>query len=295
MASAASSISHLAPVGNLSRYLQTIQKFPMLEPDEEHMLAKRWRDDADVEAAHLLVTSHLRLVVKIASGYRGYGLPFGELISEGNVGIMHAVKRFDPDRDCRFATYAKWWIKSSVRGYSMHSWSLVKIGTTVAQKKLFFGLRQMKARIEAIEDRELSPENVATIAERMNVPEDDVISMNGRLMARDHSLNTPIGPEGGEEWQSLLVDESCSQEKLFAENEELTMRWALLHAALDRLNERERRILTDRFLNDPPSTLARLGRQYDISRERVRQIEARALEKIRESIKSAVLERRFDG
>lgn len=241
------------------------------------------------------MTSHLRLVVKIASGYRGYGHPFGELVSEGNVGIMHALKRFDPDRGCRFATYAMGWIDSYIRGYTMRSWSLVKIGTTAAQKKLFFGLRTVKARILVIEDGEMSPENVATIAERLSVPEDDVISMNGRLMARDHSLNAPVGPEGGEEWQNLLVDESYSQEILFAENEELTMRRALLHGALDRLNERERQILTDRFLNDPPSTLALLGRQYGISRERVRQIEARALEKVRKLIGSAALEKRFDG
>ncbi len=267
----------------------------MLEPDEEYVLAKCWRDNADVEAADRLVTSHLRLVVKIASGYQGYGLPFGELISEGNVGIMHALKRFDPDRGCRFASYAMWWINSNIRGYTMHSWSMVKIGTTAAQKKLFFGLRRMKARIDEIEDGEMSPENVASIAERLGVSEGDVISMNGRLRARDHSLNAPIGPEGGEEWQDTLVDESYSQEIQFADNEELTMRRALLHAALDRLDERERQILTDRFLNDPPSTLAQLGREYDISRERVRQIEACALEKVRESIKSAAPERQFDG
>ena len=283
----------LASEGGLSRYLQEIRKFPMLEPDEEYMLAKRWREHDDSEAAHRLVTSHLRLVAKIAMGYRGYGLPVSELISEGNVGMMQAVKRFDPDRGFRLATYAMWWIRASIQEYILHSWSLVKMGTTAAQKKLFFNLRKIKGQLQAIEEGDLSPENVKAVAERLNVPEADVISMNRRLASQDHSLNAPLKIDGDGEWQDWLVDETESQEIALADRQELGKRQKLLSQALGSLNERERHILTQRRLRDEPTTLEDLSQEYGISRERVRQIEVRAFEKLQKSIRNAALEQRL--
>ena len=274
----------------LSRYLQEIRKFPMLEANEEFMLAKRWREHKDPEAAHRLVTSHLRLVAKIAMGYRGYGLPINELIAEGNVGMMQAVKRFDPERGFRLATYAMWWIRAAIQEYILHSWSLVKIGTTAAQKKLFFNLRRVKGQIKAIEEGDLSPEQVKTISDRLAVPEEDVVTMNRRLAAPDNSLNAPVRTEGEGEWQDWLVDDSPTQETRLAENEELSARQKLLGKALDGLNDRERHILIERRLKDEPATLEDLSKEYDISRERVRQIEVRAFEKLQKSIRNAARE-----
>jgi RNA polymerase sigma-32 factor len=281
----------LSPEGNLSRYLQEIRKFPMLEKEEEYTLAKRWREDGDVDAAHQLVTSHLRLVAKIAMGYRGYGLPIGELISEGNVGMMQAVKRFDPERGFRLATYAMWWIRASIQEYILHSWSLVKMGTTAAQKKLFFNLRKLKGQMKAIEDGDLPPEKVQQIAERLNVSEDDVISMNRRLAAPDNSLNAPLRADGdgGGEWQDWVVDETESQESQLGEHEEYQQRHRLLQHAMKGLNERERHILNERRLKDEPTTLEDLSQHYGISRERVRQIEVRAFEKLQKAMKNAVV------
>ena len=275
----------------LSRYLQEIRKFPMLEANEEFMLAKRWREHKDPEAAHRLVTSHLRLVAKIAMGYRGYGLPINELIAEGNVGMMQAVKRFDPDRGFRLATYAMWWIRAAIQEYILHSWSLVKIGTTAAQKKLFFNLRRVKGQIKAIEEGDLSPEQVKTISDRLAVPEEDVVTMNRRLAAPDNSLNAPVRAEGEGEWQDWLVDDTPTQETRLAENEELSARQKLLGKALDGLNDRERHILIERRLKDEPATLEDLSKEYDISRERVRQIEVRAFEKLQKSMRAAALEK----
>ena len=276
--------------GNLSGYLQQIRKFPMLEPDEEFTLAKRWREDGDVEAAHRLVTSHLRLVAKIAMGYRGYGLPVSELISEGNVGMMQAVKRFDPERGFRLATYAMWWIRAAIQEYILHSWSLVKMGTTAAQKKLFFNLRKVKGKLKALEDGDLSPENVKKIATELDVPEDAVVSMNRRLAAPDHSLNAPLRIDGEGEWQDWLVDENQkSQETVVADSQELTSRRAMLGDAMKTLNKRERHILTERRLKEDPSTLEDLSQVYGISRERVRQIEVRAFEKLQKSVKNMVV------
>ena len=288
----AASIMNVAPEGNLSRYLQEIRKFPMLAPEEELSLSRRWRDHEDTEAAHKLVTSHLRLVAKIAMGYRGYGLPIGELISEGNVGMMQAVKRFDPDRGFRLATYAMWWIRAAIQEYILHSWSLVKMGTTAAQKKLFFNLRRLKGQMQAIEDGDLQPEQVGKIAKALDVPEQDVVSMNRRLAAPDHSLNAPVRADSEGEWQDWLVDEGESQEQVLAQHEELTGRRALLGGALRTLNDRERHILIERRLKDNPTTLEELSQQYNISRERVRQIEVRAFEKLQKSMKSQVAERR---
>ena len=285
--------SALSPEGNLSRYLSEIRKFPLLEPQEEFMLAKRWREHGDSKAAHKLVTSHLRLVAKIAMGYRGYGLPVAELISEGNVGMMQAVKRFDPDRGFRLATYAMWWIRASIQEYILHSWSLVKMGTTAAQKKLFFNLRKIKGQLQAIEEGDLSPENVKAVADRLNVPEADVISMNRRLASQDHSLNAPLKIDGDGEWQDWLVDETESQEIMLADRQELGKRQKLLSQALGSLNERERHILTQRRLRDEPTTLEDLSQEYGISRERVRQIEVRAFEKLQKSIRNAALEQRL--
>ena len=280
----------LASEGGLSRYLQEIRKFPMLEPDEEYMLAKRWREHDDSEAAHRLVTSHLRLVAKIAMGYRGYGLPVSELISEGNVGMMQAVKRFDPDRGFRLATYAMWWIRASIQEYILHSWSLVKMGTTAAQKKLFFNLRKIKGQLQAIEEGDMSPENVKAVADRLNVPEADVISMNRRLASQDHSLNAPLKIDGDGEWQDWLVDETESQEIALADRQELGKRQKLLSQALSSLNERERHILTQRRLREESTTLDDLSHQHGISRERVRQIEARAFQKLQKQMRSAAIE-----
>jgi RNA polymerase sigma-32 factor len=277
----------LAPEGNLSRYLQEIRKFPMLAPDEEYLLAKRYQEHDDATAANRLITSHLRLVAKIAMGYRGYGLPLGELISEGNVGMLQAVRRFDPDRGFRLATYAMWWIRASIQEYILHSWSLVKMGTTAAQKKLFFNLRKLKGQMQAIEEGDLSPENVRIIAEKLSVPEEDVVNMNRRLSSPDHSLNAPVRIDGEGEWQDWLVDDSEDQETELAERQELGRRRNMLTSALASLNDRERHILTQRRLQENPVTLEDLSQQYGISRERVRQIEVRAFEKLQKSIKTA--------
>jgi RNA polymerase sigma-32 factor len=287
--------SHALPTisseGNLARYLQEIRKFPMLEPQEEYMLAKRWREHGDSDAAHRLVTSHLRLVAKIAMGYRGYGLPLSELISEGNVGMMQAVKRFDPERGFRLATYAMWWIRASIQEYILHSWSLVKIGTTAAQKKLFFNLRRLKGQLQAIEEGDLSPENVERIARELDVPQSDVVSMNRRLASPDHSLNAPVRSDSEGEWQDWLVDETDDQETILSDREELGLRRDLLRDAMTHLTERERDILSARRLRDEPATLEDLSEKYSVSRERVRQIEVRAFEKLQRAIKLAALER----
>jgi RNA polymerase sigma-32 factor len=285
-------VINVAPEGNLTRYLQEIRKFPMLTAEEELALSKRWRDTEDMEAAHKLVTSHLRLVAKIAMGYRGYGLPLGELISEGNVGMMQAVKRFDPDRGFRLATYAMWWIRAAIQEYILHSWSLVKMGTTAAQKKLFFNLRRLKGQMQAIDDGDLHPEQVAKIARVLAVPEQDVVNMNRRLAAPDHSLNAPVRADSEGEWQDWLVDDSESQEDTIAERQEMTGRKALLSNALKTLNERERHILIERRLKDNPTTLEDLSQQYAISRERVRQIEVRAFEKLQKAMHTEVAEQR---
>jgi len=285
-------VVNVAPEGNLTRYLQEIRKFPMLAPEEELALSKRWRDTEDMDAAHKLVTSHLRLVAKIAMGYRGYGLPVGELISEGNVGMMQAVKRFDPDRGFRLATYAMWWIRAAIQEYILHSWSLVKMGTTAAQKKLFFNLRRLKGQMQAIDDGDLKPEQVARIAHVLDVPEQDVVSMNRRLSAPDHSLNAPVRADSEGEWQDWLIDESDSQETEIAEREEMSGRKTLLAGALKSLNDRERHILIERRLKDNPTTLEDLSQQYGISRERVRQIEVRAFEKLQKAMHTQVAEQR---
>jgi RNA polymerase sigma-32 factor len=283
----------MAPEGNLSRYLQDIRKFPMLTPDEELSLAKRWKESADEPAAHRLVTSHLRLVAKIAMGYRGYGLPVGELISEGNVGMMQAVKRFDPERGFRLATYAMWWIRAAIQEYILHSWSLVKMGTTAAQKKLFFNLRRLKGQMAALEEGDLQPEQVAKISHALQVPEQDVISMNRRLASSDHSLNAPVRADSEGEWQDWLVDDQETQEEELAEREDMSNRRQLLNHALKTLNDRERHILIERRLKDEATTLEELSQQYNISRERVRQIEVRAFEKLQKSMKQQIVERRL--
>jgi len=281
----------ITPEGSLTRYLQEIRKFPMLKPEEEFMLAKAWTEHEDSEAAHKLVTSHLRLVAKIAMGYRGYGLPIGELISEGNVGMMQAVKRFDPDRGFRLATYAMWWIKASMQEYILRSWSLVKIGTTAAQKKLFFNLRRIKGQIEAIDEGDLHPDDVKEIATRLNVSEKEVVNMNRRMAGSDHSLNAPMRADAEGEWMDWLEDkDAIDQETAYANDEELTNRRALMANAMQDLNEREQHILTERRLKDNPSTLEDLSKIYHISRERVRQIEVRAFEKLQKSMKSAAVE-----
>ena len=287
------SVPSLSGEGSLTRYLQEIRKFPMLEPEEEYMLAKRWKEREDSEAAHRLVTSHLRLVAKIAMGYRGYGLPLSELISEGNVGMMQAVKRFDPERGFRLATYAMWWIRAAIQEYILHSWSLVKMGTTAAQKKLFFNLRKLKGQLQAVDDGDLSPENLKKIATELDVPEADVVSMNRRLASPDHSLNAPLRSDSEGEWQDWLVDETESQEARLGERQELGLRRDLLEKAMSHLNERERHILGERRLKDTPTTLEDLSQQYGISRERVRQIEVRAFEKLQKAIKAAAIERRL--
>ena len=289
----ASAMMSVAPEGNLTRYLQEIRKFPMLTHEEELRLSNAWRDNGDTEAAHQLVTSHLRLVAKIAMGYRGYGLPVGELISEGNVGMMQAVKRFDPDRGFRLATYAMWWIRAAIQEYILHSWSLVKMGTTAAQKKLFFNLRRLKGQMQASDDGDMQKEQVEEIARVLGVPEQDVVNMNRRLAAPDHSLNAPLRADSEGEWQDWLVDESESQESALAEREEMSGRKALLATALKTLNERERHILIERRLKDNPTTLEELSQQYNISRERVRQIEVRGFEKLQKAMKAQVAERRL--
>ncbi len=280
-----------SPEGSLSRYLQEIRKFPMLEPQEEYMLAKRWKEHGDKEAAHKLVTSHLRLVAKIAMGYRGYGLPIGEVISEGNVGLMQAVKRFEPEKGFRLATYAMWWIRASIQEYILRSWSLVKMGTTAAQKKLFFNLRKVKGQIQAIEEGDLRPEQVAHIADRLGVTEEEVISMNRRLSGPDNSLNAPLraDSEGGE-WQDWLVDDNADQEANLGEQQEMELRREMLARAMQSLNEREMHILTERRLKDEPATLEDLSQEYGISRDRVRQIEVRAFEKLQKAMRAAMRE-----
>jgi RNA polymerase sigma-32 factor len=287
----ASAILNTSPERSLSRYLQEIQKFGMLTPHEELSLARRWRDTQDLEAAHQLVTSHLRLVAKIAMGYRGYGLPVSELISEGNAGMVQAVKRFDPDRGFRLATYAMWWIRAAIQEYVLHSWSLVKMGTTSAQKKLFFNLRRLKGQMQAIDGGDLQPEQVAKIAHTLDVPENDVVSMNRRLATPDHSLNAPLFQDSEGEWQDWLVDGSESQETLIGEQEELSGRKTLLASALKVLNERERPIIDERRLKDDPTTLEELSEHYHISRERVRQIEVRAFGKLQKAMKAEIAER----
>ncbi|MGF1626756.1 MAG: RNA polymerase sigma factor RpoH [Alphaproteobacteria bacterium] len=283
------SVPVLTAEGNLSRYLHDIRQFPMLEPDEEYMLAKRWREDGDSEAAHRLVTSHLRLVAKIAMGYRGYGLPVAELISEGNVGMMQAVKRFEPERGFRLATYAMWWIRAAIQEYILHSWSLVKMGTTAAQKKLFFNLRKIKGQMRAYEEGDLSPERVTKIAEKLNVSEEEVVNMNRRLAAPDHSLNAPLRADAEGEWQDWLVDDSDDQETELAQRQELDQRREMLQAALANLSERERHIIVQRRLTDEPVTLEDLSREYGISRERVRQIEVRAFDKLQRAVRNLAL------
>jgi RNA polymerase sigma-32 factor len=289
MASNIAVMPKISVEGNLSRYLEEIQKFPMLKASEEYMLARSWRENDDTSAAHKLVTSHLRLVAKIAMGFRGYGLPVSELISEGNIGMMQAVKRFDPERGFRLATYAMWWIKASIQEYILHSWSLVKIGTTAAQKKLFFNLRKLKGQMQAIDDGDLSPETVKAIATRLEVSEKEVISMNGRLSGPDHSLNAPKIVDGDGEWQDWLEDEGQNQEQNLAETEELDKRTKLLNEAMEQLDIRERHILSQRKLIDTPLTLDELSKEYGVSRERVRQIEARAFEKLQKHIKELAI------
>jgi RNA polymerase sigma-32 factor len=273
--------------GGLSRYLREIRKFPMLEADQEYMLAKRWREDDDLDAAHTLVTSHLRLVAKIAMGFRGYGLPVNELIGEGNIGMMQAVKRFEPDRGFRLATYAMWWIRASIQEYVLRSWSLVKMGTTAAQKKLFFNLRKLKGQLREINDGDMKPENVAQIAETLGVSENDVMHMNWRMSGPDHSLNAPMRIDGDGEWQDWLVDETVDQETTVVEKDELEKRRALLSVGMEALNEREQHIFTERRLKENPPTLEDLSKVYNISRERVRQIEVRAFEKVQKGVKAA--------
>ena len=274
--------------GGLSRYLEEIRRFPMLQPQEEYMLAKRYQEHEDTGAAHKLVTSHLRLVAKIAMGYRGYGLPIGEVISEGNVGLMQAVKKFEPERGFRLATYAMWWIKASIQEYILRSWSLVKMGTTANQKRLFFNLRKVKGKIQALDEGDLKPEQITEIATRLNVSEEEVVSMNRRLSG-DASLNAPIRATEGEsgEWQDWLVDDRDSQEQMLIEQDELESRRAMLAGAMSVLNDRERRIFEARRLSDEPLTLEELSGEFDISRERVRQIEVRAFEKVQDAVKAA--------
>ncbi len=284
-----------AESSGLARYLEEIRRFPMLDPEEEYILAKRWKEHGDVEAAHKLVTSHLRLVAKIAMGYRGYGLPMNEIISEGNVGLMQAVKRFDPERGYRLATYAMWWIRAAIQEYILRSWSLVKLGTTAAQKKLFFNLRRLKSQLDEIEEGDLSPESVHEIAQTLDVAEQDVIEMNRRLGGPDHSLNALMRVDGDAEWQDWLVDDSESQEDSVAEQEELDYRRSLLTDALSVLNDRERHILQERRLKEPPTTLEELSQQYGISRERVRQIEVRAFEKLQKEMKRLEAQRALEA
>jgi RNA polymerase sigma-32 factor len=280
----------LTAEGGLNRYLDEIRKFPMLEPQEEYMLAKRYQEHQDRNAAHKLVTSHLRLVAKIAMGYRGYGLPIGEVVSEGNVGLMQAVKKFEPDRGFRLATYAMWWIKAAIQEYILRSWSLVKMGTTANQKRLFFNLRRLKGRIQAIDDGDLRPDQVKEIATKLKVSEEEVVSMNRRL-GGDASLNAPIKASEGEsgQWQDWLVDDHESQEDILIEQDELDNRRGMLAGALKVLNERERRIFEARRLREDPVTLEELSAEFDISRERVRQIEVRAFEKVQDAVRDAAL------
>ena len=275
----------LSPEQGLSRYLTEIRKFPMLEKEQEFMLAKRWRQDEDTDAAEQMVTSHLRLVATIAMGYRGYGLPMAEVISEGNVGLMQAVKKFDPDKGFRLATYAMWWIRAAIQEYILRSWSLVKLGTTASQKKLFFNLRRIKGEINALDSGDLKPDRVTEIATRLNVSEKDVLSMNGRMSGSDASLNAPMGAEGDMEWQDWLTDDDPGQAESFANRQEFDSRMTLLQEAMADLSEREQHILQERRLTDEPKTLEELSEVYNVSRERIRQIEVRAFEKIQKAMK----------
>ena len=274
----------LSSEGNLSIYLQEIKKFPILTAEEEYMLAKRYKEHGDTEAAHKLVTSHLRLVAKIAMGYRGYGLPVTDLISEGNVGIMQAVKKFDPERGFRLATYAMWWIRAQIQEYVLHSWSLVKIGTTAAQKKLFFNLKKLKNQLSSIDSGNLSPENAREIASRLNVKEAEVLDMDNRLFSGDQSLNVQIGEEGDTEWQDMLVDSNDTQDNILANSNELSFRKKIFEQALGILNDREKEIITLRKLKDKPVKLEELSKKFSISRERVRQIEEKAFEKLQKQV-----------
>jgi RNA polymerase sigma-32 factor len=284
---AAKSLPSVSAHGGLTRYLEEIRQFPMLEPQQEYMLAKSWREHGDRDAAHQLVTSHLRLVARIAMGYRGYGLPIGEVISEGNVGLMQAVKRFDPEKGFRLATYAMWWIRAAIQEYILRSWSLVKMGTTASQKKLFFNLRKIKSQLKALEEGDLRPDQVKQIATRLGVSEEDVVSMNRRL-AGDSSLNAPVrnDAESGE-WQDWLVDETMNQEDRLAESEEKDQRHEMLTSALEGLNERERRVFEARRLSEDPLTLEQLSEEFGVSRERIRQIEVRAFEKVQKAVQKA--------
>ena len=274
----------LSSEGNLAIYLQEIKKFPILTAEEEYMLAKRYKEHGDTEAAHKLVTSHLRLVAKIAMGYRGYGLPVTDLISEGNVGIMQAVKKFDPERGFRLATYAMWWIRAQIQEYVLHSWSLVKIGTTAAQKKLFFNLKKLKNQLSSIDSGDLSPENAREIANRLNVKEAEVLDMNNRLFSGDQSLNVQVGDEGDTEWQDMLVDSNETHDNLIANKDELKYRKKIFEQAIEILNEREKEIITLRKLQDKPVKLEELSKKFNISRERVRQIEEKAFEKLQKQV-----------
>jgi len=287
MAASKTGLPVLSPDGNLSRYLEQIRSFPMLEQKQEYMLAKAWKERGDVDAAHQLVTSHLRLVAKIAMGYRGYGLPVADLISEGNLGMMHAVKKFEPEKGFRLATYAMWWIKAAIQEYILRSWSLVKIGTTAGQKKLFFNLRRIKGQIQAIDDGDLKPEQVTQIATQLDVSEAEVISMNQRMAGNDRSLNVPLSRdgEGSGEWQDWLEDDTEDQETTFAEHEEFSARQRLMLDAMQDLNEREQRILQARRLAEPPLTLEDLASEFGVSRERIRQIEVRAFEKLQKAVR----------
>ncbi len=289
---AVNQLSVMSPDGGLSRYLTEIRKFPMLAKDQEFMLAQRWKEHQDTEAAHQMVTSHLRLVAKIAMGYRGYGLPIGEVISEGNVGLMQAVKKFEPDKGFRLATYAMWWIRASIQEYILRSWSLVKMGTTAAQKKLFFNLRKAKSEISALEEGDLHPDHVQQIATKLGVLNEEVISMNRRLSGPDSSLNAPLRSDSESEWQDWLQDDAqVSQETALADSEEKTIRMSLLEEAMQELSDRERHILTERRLKDDPTTLEQLASEYGVSRERVRQIEVRAFEKLQKAMRATAEER----
>ena len=291
------SLSMLSPDNNLGRYLDQIKKFPMLAAEDEYNLAKDWLDKNNTKSAHKLVTSHLRLVAKIAMGYRGYGLPIADLIAEGNIGMMHAVKKFDPEKGFRLATYAMWWIKAAIQEFVLRSWSQVKIGTTASQKKLFFNLRKIKSKINALEDGDLSPKQVNHIAKTLDVPEDDVISMNRRMLGGDHSLNAQMNRNDGEEteWQDLLTDDRENQETLFAKHEEKTIKNKLMVDALNLLKSREKDIIIKRRLTDEPKTLEELSQEYKVSRERVRQIETRAFEKLQEAMKLKARELKLLG
>ncbi len=281
----------VGPEQGLQRYLSEIRKFPMLEKDEEYMLARRWREHEDPQAAEKLVTSHLRLVAKMAMGYRGYGLPIAEVISEGNIGLMQAVKKFDPEKGFRLATYAMWWIRASIQEYVLRTWSLVKMGTTAAQKKLFFNLRRMKQKMQAIEDGELRPDQVEEISTKLGVSETEVVNMNRRLSGPDASLNVQIGEEGGGEWQDWLASDEESVETTMGQNEEYDARMELLTTAMARLNEREQKIIRERRLKEDPTTLEDLADEFGVSRERIRQIEVRAFEKLQEAMKALAVEK----